>query len=392
MIARIIIPILLALLLSDAYLHFYLVRHKLRKRRLWLALLWLQFVLTATFSIVLASCRGFAPEQTAWLDAYLLLLGVWILPKFVFAVCSALGWGHCAYHKTRTNWGNPAGLCLAILLAAVTVYGSTWGFSELRVRHIAYSSPDLPEAFDGYRIVQFSDVHVGTYGTSRLHILNSAIDSILSAAPDLVVFTGDLQNMLPQEIRKAMPVLCRVRARDGVFSVLGNHDYATYAKVDDSTAREYEREIRDLQSQMGWRLLLNANEKLRRGNDSIVLAGMENDGRPPFPQRGDVEKTMRGVGDGAFTVMLEHDPTAWRRKILPQTSAQLTLSGHTHAAQLMLFGWSPSALVYKEWGGMYYDDARALNVSTGVGGFVPFRLGCPGEVVVITLKRLKNQL
>ena len=113
---------------------------------------------------------------------------------------------------------------------------------------------------------------------------------------------------------------------------------------------------------------------------------MENDGRPPFPQRGDIRKTLAGVGDSAFVVMLQHDPTSWRRTILPKSGAQLTLSGHTHAMQFSVFGWSPASLVYNEWGGMYSEGDRALNVSVGLGGFIPFRFGATGEVVVVTLK------
>lgn len=114
---------------------------------------------------------------------------------------------------------------------------------------------------------------------------------------------------------------------------------------------------------------------------------MENDGNGKhFPQKGDIKKTLNGVSDHDFIIMLEHDPTSWRRKILPQSSAQLTLSGHTHATQFKLFGWSLASMIYTEWGGMYYDNERAINVSTGLGAFLPFRFGVPGEVVVITLK------
>lgn len=204
----------------------------------------------------------------------------------------------------------------------------------------------------------------------------------------MVVFTGDLQNMQPGEVLPHEQTLARLHARDGVYSVLGNHDYAQYIHADEAVKTANVRYIRESQRRMGWTLLDNAHRVIRRGADSIVIAGMENDGDGRhFPQKGDIARTLHGVSDSSFVVMLQHDPTSWRRKILPQSGAQLTLSGHTHAMQFCLFGWSPSSLIYSEWGGMFYEGNRAINVSTGLGGFIPFRFGVPGEIVVITLKR-----
>lgn len=146
-------------------------------------------------------------------------------------------------------------------------------------------------------------------------------------------------------------------------------------------------ETRRLEKMMGWQLLVNEHKVIRRDADSIVIAGLDNDGDgKKFPQRGDVAKALYGVSDSAFVIMAEHDPTCWRRKILPQSKAQLTLSGHTHAMQFMIGSWSPASFIYKEWGGVYFDGSRALSVSTGIGGFIPFRFGVPGEIVVIELK------
>ena len=136
-------------------------------------------------------------------------------------------------------------------------------------------------------------------------------------------------------------------------------------------------------------MLMNEHRIIHRDSDSIVVAGMENWGvAKRMPRRGDVKKTLAGVNSQqAFTLMLQHDPTCWREKILPECNAQLTLSGHTHGGQFSLFGWSPAALTYKEWKGMNYEGSRALYVSTGAGSLIPFRLNQPREIVVITLKR-----
>ena len=214
------------------------------------------------------------------------------------------------------------------------------------------------------------------------------VDDINALKPDAIVFTGDLQNVEPKEIYPFKLLLGSLKAKDGVFSVLGNHDYAYYARhASEAQQAANEQEIVDLERAMGWNVLMNAHHVVRRGSDSIVIAGMENQGRPPFPEKGNIRQTMSGVGQQAFTVMLQHDPSAWRTVILPQSNAQLTLSGHTHAMQFSVFGLSPAALLYKEWGGMYHEGNRAINVSVGMGGFIPFRIGATNEIVVITLHR-----
>lgn len=389
MIARIFIYLLLFITLPDLYLDRRFLRKRTRylwwQRVLW----WLPGAFMFVYTIVLATSRNFAPDTLAFLHIYLLLLGVLITPKFVFALCSFLGWAHCRYHHTRNNWGNLVGLILALAIDIAVIYGGTLGFKKLEIRHEDYYSADLPAAFDGYKIVQFSDAHVGTYGTVYANVLTKAVNLINEQQADMAVFTGDLQNMEPKELYPFMQTLSSVTAKDGVFSVLGNHDYSGYIDAPSAIKVANERELISLERQMGWDLLLNEHRVIRRGNDSIVIAGMENDGGKRFPQKGDVKKTLAGVGDGAFIIMLEHDPSSWRKKILPQSNAQLTLSGHTHAGQLSVFGLSPAAINYKEWFGMYNEGKRALNVSAGMGGFIPFRLGVSNEIVVITLHRLK---
>ncbi len=394
MIARIFIPILLAILLADLFIDLHYLRrashHRLRKRLLW----WFPGVVMAVFTVYMAMLPDFAPAETGLLNTYLFLLGFLVVPKFEYAFCSVAGWlvRKLSGFRIRHNYGHHVGAAFVAVSWFILIYGTTVGFSKLDVRQVEYYSEELPHRFDGYRIVQFSDAHVGTYLNGRRHILEKAIDSINAQKADMVVFTGDLQNMRPSEIRPLAPILSRLHAKDGVVSILGNHDYAVYVKDDEKTKEANNRETIDLERQMGWTLLLNEHLTVRRGNDSIVVAGMENDGESMYaPKLGNVAKTLEGLSGNPFTVMLEHDPTCWRRKILPQSKAQLTLSGHTHAMQFELFGWSPASLIYKEWGGMFYEGSRAINVSTGLGGFMPFRFGVPGEIVVITLRTKKKK-
>jgi len=279
-------------------------------------------------------------------------------------------------------------LFLLALAWAVFLYGTYIGFSQLEVRHIELAFDDLPPSFDGYKIVQFSDVHAGTMTGRRRHLLEEAIDSINAQQADMVVFTGDLQNIVPEEIEPVADLLSSVKARDGVFSVLGNHDYPMYFKGDEFEKYEKMGLRMNIDEQLGWTLLVNERRFIRRGNERIVIGGMDNDGATErFPQNGDVQQTLFGVRLHDFIVMLEHDPTAWRRKILPHSHTQLTLSGHTHGGQVSLFGWTPASITYHESRGLYQAGKRYLYVNSGLGGVVPFRLGTPAEIVVITLRR-----
>ena len=391
MITRIAILLILMAVVPDLYIdRRFLRRIKGRRAMLRRLLWWLPTLGMIAYTMVFVFDRQFAPSDIKILNVYLFLVGLLITPKCLFALCSAIGWGVKKMIRRKANYGNIVGVVMVVLNWYVLFYGSFVGFDQITVREMTYESAELPEAFDGYRIVQFSDAHVGTYIGGREHLLSAVVDTINAQCPDMVVFAGDLQNREPQEIHPFVDVLGGIKAKDGVFSVIGNHDYADYIEATPDIKAENEKETRELERKMGWRLLVNEHEVVRRGADSIVIAGLDNDGDgKKFPQRGDVRKALEGVSDSAFVVMAEHDPTCWRRKILPESRAQLTLSGHTHAMQFMIGNWSPASFVYKEWGGLFSEGTRALIVSTGIGGFIPFRFGVPGEIVVITMRRLK---
>ncbi len=389
MIARIFIPIILAIVLPDLYfdLH-YLRRSSWRiwwKRLLW----WLPSIGLLGYTVALASIRNFAPDDLFWLNLYLFLVGSIVIPKAIFAFCSGLGLLYCRLTHTRNNWGNLVAPPLCLFSLYILIYGSTLGFRKLEVRHIDIYSRELPKAFDGYRIAQFTDAHVGTLTDNRYKMLTRVIDSLNAQNADAIVFTGDLQNMQPSELYPVQDLLKSLHAKDGVFSVLGNHDYSQYIKADPAVKAANEREVISRERQFGWTVLLNEHHTIRRGKDSLVIAGEENDGLPPFPDRGDINKTLEGISPSAYVVMLQHDPSAWRRSILPKSQVQLTLSGHTHGGQIQLFGLRPTMLTSKEDYGLYLDGNRALYVSAGISGLIPFRFGIPGEIAVITLHKLQ---
>lgn len=386
MIARISIIILLVTLLPDIYMYRRYVKRRLGNvwaRMAW----WLPTLLIMVSTIGVSLTRDFAPHNLTLFNTYLFITALVVLPKLTFVLCSLAGRLARRVLKLRRNWGNYVGLVLVLAELYILFHGTMVGTDRLNVRQVTIESDDLPEAFDGYRIAQFTDAHLGSM---KDELMLRAVTAIDDMRPDLIVFTGDIQNMRPEELPRFAQTLKRLKAKDGVMSVLGNHDYSHYVNVSPEEALRNERMTRDFETSVGWQLLLNDNRIVRRGSDSIVIAGGENDGRPPFPAKADLKKTMRGIDAKSFVVMLQHDPSAWRRHILPETNAQLTLSGHTHGGQISLFGLRPTELVGKEDDGLYVEGKRKLFVSTGLGGFIPFRFYMNPEVVEITLKRINK--
>lgn len=383
MIARISIIILLVTLLPDIYMYRRYVKRRLGN--VWARIAWwLPTLLITVSTIGVSLTRDFAPHNLTLFNTYLFITALVVLPKFSFVLCSLAGRLARRMLKLRRNWGNYVGLVLVLAELYILFHGTMVGTDRLNVRQVTIEFDDLPKAFDGYRIAQFTDVHLGSM---KDELMLRAVTAIDDMRPDLIVFTGDIQNMGPDELPRFAQTLKRLKAKDGVMSVLGNHDYSRYVNLPPDEALRNERMTRDFETSVGWQLLLNDNRIIRRGSDSIVIAGGENDGRPPFPAKADLKKAMRGIHAKSFVVMLQHDPSAWRRHILPLTNAQLTLSGHTHGGQISLFGLRPTELVGKEDDGLYVEGKRKLFVSTGLGGFVPFRFYMNPEVVEITLKK-----
>ena len=283
-------------------------------------------------------------------------------------------------------------MALLLFVLFVWCYGFFVGRFRYRVHRQEISFYDLPPEFDGYRIVQFSDLHVGSFSPGHEIEVQNVVDLINGQRADLVVFTGDLVNRSSEELKDYRCMLSGLSAPDGVCAVLGNHDYALYRRSLTSEERRADRErLVKCMEEYGWTPLLNGNVKVRRGEACIYVVGVENQGylRSYFPKYARLEKAMRGVGKEDFKVVLSHDPTHWKHDVVGKTNVQLTLSGHTHAGQFEVFGWSPVCWIYPEWKGTYVEGAQVLNVSVGVGSLVPFRFGALPEINVITLRRAK---
>jgi predicted MPP superfamily phosphohydrolase len=282
-------------------------------------------------------------------------------------------------------------LLLPVLWESLMVYGFFFGWRHIIVRRATCVSPLLPASFNSYRVLQLSDIHIGTYLRNR-RFIDKLVALVNDQHADLVVFTGDLVNVSAEEVIPFQHVLKQVSATDGVLSIMGNHDYCEYGE--DKSERNVAKNqtvLHYLEEKIGWHLLMNEHVLIHRGDDAIAIIGVENISRPPFQDYGDLKKAMNGLPQGMFKILLSHDPSHWRRGVLHQTDIALTLSGHTHAGQLRVGRLSPSKVAYQEWGGKYTEDGSMLYVSTGIGGTVPFRLGAWPETNIITLQRGENK-
>ena len=279
------------------------------------------------------------------------------------------------------------GLWLLLLPWLAWTYGTVVERNCFRVKRVEVESSRLPASFDGYRVVHISDMHLNSFA-GRERALQRAVEKINALNPDVVLFTGDLVSLGHWELDGMQDILEGVKAKDGVFSVLGNHDYSEYhrwpSKLEQIEAVEM---LKRRQRDMGWRLLLNENEPIARGVDTISIIGVENiSGDRHFRTYGDLSQAMQGA-DGAYKILLSHDPSHWRKEVVGKSDIDLMLAGHTHAMQVMFFGWSPSSLIYDEWGGLYSEGDQSLYVNRGLGQTVfKARIGAMPEITLLELK------
>ena len=358
--------------LPDWYIYRHYIRHWKNK---WMRLsYWIPSVsLLVAMGYIFG---GFAPESSlSALGVFLVVFLCINVPKALFSILMPL------VKKTAI------GLGIALLAMAYLIFGATEGKRYFQVKKTTIESKDVPQAFDGYRIVQLSDMHVGSWN-GNTQAMEKAVSIINDLQPDLIVFTGDLVNNLASELDNFIPVFSKLKAKDGVYSVLGNHDYSTYIHWENPEDQKEELvRLKQKQAEMGWTMLNNRHIKLYNQNDSIALIGVENSGRPPFPDYAKLSEAMQGT-EGMFQILLSHDPTHWRREVLPQTDIELMLAGHTHAMQTKIFGFTPAQFIYEENDGLYQEGEQMLYVNIGLGHLLyPMRLGAWPEITLLTLRK-----
>ena len=386
---RITLLLLFTLLLPDLYIYFvYIVRrtkNTLLRLSYWIPTLLL--VILYVYFMYLTGDNAMS-HHALGIGRLAIALMLFATPKTLFMLCSLIGiLVHALLKRCPTLPFTLVGVGLALYSFGCIAYGSFFGITRFEVKEVEYSSPRLPDGFDGYRIVQLSDIHIGSW-QGRQKSIQKLVDMANGQKADLIVFTGDLVNQQSHELDGFAPILSRLHAPDGVYSILGNHDYGTYyhwkSPEEESANLDY---LLHQQAAMGWTMLNNDHAIVWHKGDSIALVGVENDGEPPFSQFADLPKALRGT-DGMFKILLSHNPTHWRREVLPQSDIDLMLAGHTHAMQAIFFGHSLAELMYPEWRGMYTEGGRSLYVNIGIGYVgLPFRFGAWPEITVITLKK-----
>lgn len=328
--------------------------------------------------------------------------------KLFYMISSLLGrlWKFLFNVSADNHYFQWLGVGLGVAVAVLMWIGASYTRNHIEVTHEEFFSRKLPKEFEGYKIVQLSDLHVGTWGEDTSFI-KALVDSVNALNPDLVVFTGDLVNRQSSELLPFMDDLSKIKAKDGVFSILGNHDYGDYVDWDSETEKEVDlQKLKNLQKEMGWRMLNNESVYLHEGGDSILLIGVENWGDPPFPKYGDLEKSiphgegMEVYNNDTYKLLLTHNPEHWNQEVSKETNIDLTLSGHTHGMQgLVRIGkwkWSPVKYRYEQWGGRFsrlnkHGENNDIYVNIGLGTVgMPARfLSAYPEITLITLREKK---
>lgn len=293
---------------------------------------------------------------------------------------------------SRAQFLSRVGIITAGIPFASIIYGIGIGRFDFTVRNVPLKFANLPDAFNGIKLVQISDFHIGSF-LNHPEKVEEAIELINAQNADLLVFTGDMVNNVSSELERFSGIMKRLKARYGMYSVLGNHDYGEYVPWENESARnDNMRKLVEIQDQIGFKLLLNSSDRITIGEEKIALVGVENWGLPPFPQYGDLKKALENINEDEFKILLSHDPTHWDEQVLGKTNVDLTLSGHTHGAQFGIeipgWRWSPVNIRYKRWGGLYEENEQKLYVNTGIGfiGF-PGRVGMPPEITVFELNK-----
>ena len=292
----------------------------------------------------------------------------------------------------RRKFIRQSGLFLAAIPFGSMLFGITKGKYNFKINKVKLALENLPEAFNGFKLVHVSDIHSGSFDDKDAVI--KGIQMINDQGADAILFTGDLVNNDSNEILPFIEDFKKLKADYGIYSILGNHDYGDYKSWNSEKDKQDNMQLLYAhQKEMGFRLLNNDNATIERDGEFIGIYGVENWGNPPFPQRGDLDQALKGAEDLPFKILMSHDPTHWDKKVLEHpTHFDLTLSGHTHGMQFGVeipgFKWSPIKYIYPQWAGLYKQASQLLYVNRGFGflGF-PGRVGIWPEITVIELSK-----
>jgi predicted MPP superfamily phosphohydrolase len=314
----------------------------------------------------------------------------WAATKIFFKKTEAAGQPAVSETISRSAFLSWTGMIMGGGLFGTLIYGFGNKY-RYQVKKVKLNYANLPPAFKGLRIIHISDIHSGSFNDKEA--VMKGVYKIMKEQPDLILFTGDLVNNVADEMTDYIDVFNKLNAPLGVYSTLGNHDYGDYVQWDSPEEKKANLDrIKQVHSTLGWRLLMNEHVTLERGTDKIALLGIENwSSKASFHKYGDMKKAYEGTGDYPFKILMSHDPSHWKGEVLETyPDIDLTLSGHTHGMQFGVeipgLKWSPVQYVYREWAGLYEQEARKLYVNRGFGfiGY-PGRVGILPEITLIEL-------
>ena len=325
--------------------------------------------------------------------AVIAMFGEDVIRVFVGVFYKIGGGSEASFMPSRRKFVSTVALGIAAIPFGALLYGMIKGKYNYKVLQYTLEFDDLPSSFDGYTLTQISDIHSGSFDNPEK--VKYAVDLVNKQQSDLILFTGDLVNNVAQEMDAWKDTFATLKATDGVYSVLGNHDYGDYVSWESAEKKQENLQaLIALQKDMGWDVLLNESRTIQKNQQAIKLVGVENWGEGGFKKAGDLERACADVSAQDFTILMSHDPSHWQSRVKEHPkNIQLTLSGHTHGMQFGIeipgwFKWSPVKYRYQNWAGIYKEFGRYINVNRGFGylGY-PGRVGIWPEVTVITLKK-----
>jgi predicted MPP superfamily phosphohydrolase len=318
------------------------------------------------------------------------------VPRAIYRYFTESNTANGNYFASRRQFISKIALGVAAIPLASIIYGIYKGKYNYKVLKYTLHFEDLPEAFDGYKITQISDIHSGSF--DNIEKVKYGIDLINEQQSDAILFTGDMVNNKAEELIPYKDVFNKLKAKDGMFSVLGNHDYGDYVHWESENEKHQNLEnLKAIQKQMGFDLLLNESRFLEKNGERIALVGVENWGSGGFKTAGDLKRAAGNIKKEDFKILMSHDPSHWEKKVIHDDyHYHLTLSGHTHGMQFGIeipgwLKWSPAKWRYKYWAGIYKEMGQYINVNRGFGYLAfPGRVGIWPEITVIELKKGKK--
>ena len=394
--AVLVISLIILSAVSDYLLWLIIKKHSKSKLLKYIHLTVAGLALLALFAALVAPVKSIGHTLFfTFMWSIFAYMSIYI-PKAVYLIFYGLSSVPLIFKRKRVKSVLWIGAALSVITFITVWWGVIYTRNTIEIKNVQIVSDRLPASFDGFKIAQFSDIHVGSYN-GETDFVEKVVNTINGLNADLVVFTGDIVNQETKELDPYIDILSGIRSKLGVYTILGNHDYGDY-KIWSSDKEQAENNalLQEYFKRMKWNALNNDYCFIKQGTDSLALIGVENWGDPPFKTYCDLSVSYPNLNDDNFKILLSHNPAHWKAEIIGNTNIDLMMAGHTHAmqSQISIFGYrfSPAWFRYHEWGGLYTSESgtQKLYVNIGLGQVaLPARFGT--AYPEITLFELKSK-